>query len=85
MKTIEERVTAIEQRNDRVEIDKSWETSTARTIIIAFLTYIVIVLFFIVANLPRPLINSLVPTTGFVLSTRSLPLFKCVWVRWKKK
>lgn len=70
----------IKARNARVEADKAWETSKTRKIIIAVLTYIVIVLFFLVANLPNPFVNALVPTAGFVLSTLSLPYFKRIWL-----
>jgi len=83
MKDIEKRIEAIEQRNKRVELDKSWETSLSRKLIVAVLTYLIIVLFFFVAKLPKPFINSIVPTAGFVLSTLSLPVFKKVWVKWK--
>jgi preprotein translocase subunit SecF len=82
MATIEKRLEAIEERNKRVELDKSWETSLTRKIIIAVLTYITIVLFFLVAGLPNPFVNSIVPTAGFVLSTLSLPYFKKVWIRY---
>jgi len=34
------------KRNKKVEADKAWETSFSRKILIAVLTYIVIVLFF---------------------------------------
>ena len=46
MDSIQKRLSAIEQRNERVELDKSWETSFARKVLIAVLTYLVIVLFF---------------------------------------
>ena len=80
MNDIEKRILAIEQRNKKVELDKSWETSIARKIIIIILTYIVIVLFFIFADLPNPYINSIVPTAAFVISTLSLPYFKKMWI-----
>ena len=83
--SIEKRLEAIENRNNRVEADKSWETSTSRKLLIAALTYIVIVLFFYAAKLPKPFVNSLVPTLGFVLSTLSLPYFKKVWINHKTK
>ncbi len=83
MVSIETRIKNIEQRNTRVELDKAWETSFSRKILIAVLTYITIVLFFVVAQLPKPFINSIVPTTGFVLSTLSLPFFKKVWIKKK--
>lgn len=78
---IRKEIENIQTRNQRVELDKAWETSWARKMIIAVLTYLVIVLFFYVARLPKPFINSLVPTLGFVLSTFSLPLFKKWWLK----
>jgi hypothetical protein len=80
----ENRFNAIEQRNKRVELDKSWETSLTRKIIITFLTYITIVLFFLVAKLPKPFINPIIPTAAFVISTLSLPFFKKMWIKMKK-
>ncbi len=84
MKDLENRLKAIEERNKKVELDKAWETSWTRRIIILILTYLVIVLFFIIAQLPNPFVNSIVPTTGFVLSTLSLPFFKKIWLQNKK-
>ena len=52
-----------------------------RKVIIAVLTYFTIVIFFIFAGLPKPFTNSIVPTTGFMLSTLSLPYFKKLWIR----
>jgi hypothetical protein len=78
---LEERVLKIEQRNQKVELDKAWETSWTRRFLIAIMTYITIVLFFLVAKLPKPFINSIVPTVGFVLSTLSLPYFKKLWIK----
>ena len=85
MKEIEKRLEAIEQRNKRVELDKAWETSWLRKILIAVLTYVTVVLFFLAAQLPKPFINSIVPTTGFVLSTLSLPFFKKAWIKYWAK
>ncbi|HJN85035.1 MAG TPA: hypothetical protein QF873_01800 [Patescibacteria group bacterium] len=83
MSDLEQRLKAVEKRNTSVELDKAWETSLARKILIALLTYIIIVLFFKAADLPKPYINSIVPTTGFVLSTLTLNLFKKVWTKRK--
>ncbi|MBT4870916.1 MAG: hypothetical protein HON47_05050 [Candidatus Diapherotrites archaeon] len=80
-KQIEKEIIKIKQRNKKVESDKDWETSKTRKILIAVFTYIIIVLFFWVANLPNPLINAIVPTVGFVLSTVSLPYFKNYWIK----
>jgi len=85
MSDVEKRLNAIEQRNKKVELDKAWETSLSRKIIIAVLTYLTIVLFFFVAQLPKPFINSIVPTTGFILSTLSLSFFKRLWIKYGTK
>ncbi|MBU0660876.1 hypothetical protein KKG22_01700 [Patescibacteria group bacterium] len=85
MTSIHQRVKRIEKRNKKVELDKAWETSLARKIIITILTYLTIVLFFHTAELPRPFINAIVPSIGFVLSTLSLPIFKTIWIKYHKK
>ncbi len=79
---LKEELARIKERNARVETDKAWETSLTRKIIIAILTYAVIVLFFFTAGLPNPFINSIVPAAGFILSTLSLPFFKKIWLKY---
>jgi|TARA_B100002003_G_C14075841_1_gene517579 hypothetical protein len=78
---LKEDIQQIKERNFRVETDKAWETSITRKLIIAILTYVVIVIFFFMAELPKPWINSIVPSLAFILSTLSLPLFKKLWVK----
>ena len=83
--TIEKRIAAIEERNKKVELDKAWETSWTRKIVISILTYIVIVVFFYFAGLPKPFINAIVPAIAFVLSTLTVPLFKKWWLNKQKR
>jgi len=59
---IMDEIQSIKDRNSRVENDKARETSKARKIIIALLTYLVVVLFFYFADISRPRINAIVPT-----------------------
>lgn len=82
LQNLESEIQEIKSRNKRVEADKAWETSLSRKILIAILTYFVIVLFFFTANLPNPFVNAIVPTVGFALSTLSLPVFKKIWLRY---
>jgi len=77
---IKSEISNIKERNKRVELDKAWETSLARKVILFVLTYIVVVIFFFVAGLPNPFVNSLVPAVAFVLSTMSIPFFKKWWL-----
>jgi len=84
LKDLEKEIEKIKQRNKRVEAEKSWETSWIRKILITVLTYLVIVVFFYVADLPKPFLNSIVPALAFVLSTLSLPIFKKIWLKYTK-
>ncbi len=80
-KKIEQEIEKIKIRNLKVETDKAWETSYFRKILIAILTYFIVVLFFKFANLPKPFTNAIVPTLGFLLSTLSIPIFKNFWTK----
>lgn len=80
IKQLEREIKLIKNRNKRVESDKAWETSNFRKALIAILTYIVIVLFFVYAGLPDPFTNAIVPSVAFVLSTLTIPLFKKWWI-----
>ena len=83
LEQLEEEINSIKKRNIRVEVDKAWETSWARKILIFILTYIVIVIFFIVAKLAKPFLNPLVPAVAFWLSTLTVPIFKKRWMQHK--
>ena len=77
--TLEERVETIEKRNREVELNKSWENSWTRKLLIIIFTYLSIALYlkFIVGI--DPWINAVVPSIGFLLSTLALPYFKSLW------
>ena len=79
MKDLESRVAALEARNDKVEQDKSWETSWTRRLFVALLTYIVVVGYLYMIDNAQPLINGLVPVAGFLLSTLVLKSVRRIW------
>jgi hypothetical protein len=78
---LEKRITKIESRNERVEIDKSWETSLFRKTLLMVFTYLSISLYMNAINVDNPWLNAVIPTLGFYLSTLTLPLFKAYWVK----
>jgi len=78
-KTLEERVASIEMRNQKVELDKKWETSWTRRLTIVVLTYAVIVVYLLVINNDKPFINGAVPAFGFLLSTLLLKQVRTFW------
>lgn len=84
-KEIENEILKIKERNKRVELDKSWETSLTRKICICVLTYIVVVIYSTVINRTSSIwLSSLVPVIGFTLSTLSLKLVRNIWEKSKK-
>lgn len=83
--TLEERVSVIEGRNKRVELEKAWEVSWTRRILVAIFTYLAIGLYLQAINVFRPWVNAIVPTTGFLLSTLTLPFFRSLWARYLRK
>ena len=76
MKSIDD----ILKRNSRVEIDKAWETSKTRRIVIAFLTYVTASVFLKIIGNDAPFLNALVPFGGYLFSTLSLPVVKQWWI-----
>ncbi len=77
---LEKRIKDIEQRNKRVELDKTFETSKTRKICIMILTYIVVVIYsYLIRKYSNIFLTSLVPVIGVVLSTLSLRKIRKLW------
>ncbi len=79
-KIFDERLEQIEQRNQRVSYDKAWETSWTRRILIAFITYLVVVAYSAAIGGQAPFLTALVPVAGFLLSTLTIPAVKRRWI-----
>jgi hypothetical protein len=74
-------INKIKQRNIRVEKDKQWETSLTRRILIAFGTYILVLLVMIATGTERPYLAALIPSVAFLISTASLEFMKNWWLK----
>ncbi len=85
LEQLEQEINRIKERNRRVEGDKAWEVSTARKIVIAVITFILVYAFFLAAKLPDPFINSCIAVIGFILSTLTIPIFKNLWLKYLYK
>lgn len=81
---LESRIEKLEQRNQRVELDKAWETSWIRRLLIAVLTYTVVVVYLRFVVKINPWINALVPVFGFLLSTLTINAIKTLWTNKRK-
>ena len=83
LKDIENRIKKIEERNREKEIDKAWETSNLRKILIIVFTYIFASLYLRIADTTNPYFGAVVPCVGFFLSTLSINLVKKWWIKKK--
>lgn len=71
----------LKARNARVEIDKAWEVSKTRRLVICVITYFAAVLVLKIIGAENYWLGAFVPVVGFLLSTLSLPVFKKIWVK----
>ena len=74
-------ISAIKDRNARVERDKAWEQSYTRRFLICVITYICAALVMHSMNVARPFLSAIIPPLGYYLSTLSLPLVKHWWLQ----
>ena len=79
LEELSKEINIIKERNSRVEIDKKWETSLTRRILLIVFTYLSIGIYLNVINIPNPWTNAIVPALAFLLSTLTLPFFKNIW------
>ncbi len=77
---LERRIQLIEERNRKVELNKAWETSSARKGGILALTYLVMNLLFWRIGAARPWVDAIIPTLGFFLSSLTFPFLKKIWL-----
>lgn len=82
LKTLEREIADIKERNKRVEIDKTWETSYSRRMLLIIFTYLAIGLYLqFIVKLPNAWLSAIVPSVGFLLSTLTLSFFKGLWIK----
>ncbi len=74
-------INTIKERNRRVEADKAWERSMLRIGSITVITYIIAAFVMYTIGVNGYLLNALIPSIGYFLSTQSLPAIKQWWIR----
>ncbi|MDP2705845.1 MAG: hypothetical protein Q8O49_01415 [bacterium] len=79
---IDQRLNKIEERNLRVELDKAWEVSWSRRVLLMVFTYLAIALYLQSIEIDRPWLNAIVPAIGFMISTLTMPIFKKIWINY---
>ena len=76
---IEREITALKERNQRVEIDKVWERSWTRRLFIAAVTYAAAGIWLVLIADGRPWLKAIIPAAAYLASTLSLPFIKSFW------
>ena len=76
MENILKDIAELHARNKRVEAEKAWETSWQRKTLIIVITYGFMCFFMNLIGVQQVMINALVPTFGFILSTLSVSFLK---------
>ena len=79
LRQLEFSVSEIRARNGRVELEKAWEQSRTRVVSIVIITYLLMSLVFWLIGNQMFLINALIPTLGYFISTQSLSFIKQRW------
>jgi hypothetical protein len=79
LKEAKREILQIKARNKRVELDKAWELSFSRKILVMIFTYFAIGIYLWAIKIPQPWLNAIVPTVAFMLSTLTMPFFKKWW------
>lgn len=80
MENLEAEISAIKERNKKVEADKAWEQSWTRRISIVCLTYVIALVWLLIIHEPAASLKAFVPVAGYMLSTLSLPFIKKIWI-----
>jgi hypothetical protein len=84
MKNLEQKILEIEERNKKVEMDKTWETSWTRRGLLTLFTYLAIGIYLRAINIEQPWLNAIVPAAAFMISTFTMPYFKKIWMKFRK-
>ena len=82
---LEQEIENIKKRNIAVEGEKAWETSNTRAFVIALVTYVFVLIYFLLNDISQPFSNAFVAMCGFILSIQTIPIIKRAWIKNRKK
>jgi len=76
----EDKLNELTLRNYKVDLDKKWETSNFRKVLVLVTTYFLASITMFAIGDSKPFISSLIPTLGYFLSTFSFGFIKKIWI-----
>lgn len=82
LEKLEEEIEEIKKRNTHVEVEKAWEVSWTRRILLVSFTYLTLGFYMSAINIDKPWLNAIIPALGFYISTLTLPFLKKIWQKY---
>ena len=79
LEELNQKVEKILERNKKVELDKSWETSLLRRLFLAALTYVPVLALLLIINAPQPYLAAIIPAAAYLIQQYSLPFMRSLW------
>jgi len=80
--TLEEQVQKLNLMQKYDELKSKWDRSLVRIIYVSTTTYLFVAVFMFILEVDNYLVNALIPSLGYILSTQTLPSIKKAWVRY---
>ena len=77
----EEEINRLQRRNRSVEVDKAWEISIFRVLLITLITYGIALVFLLIIEQEDAHLVGLVPAGGYLLSVQTFPFIKRWWIK----
>jgi hypothetical protein len=81
IQNLEKEIEVLKERNARVEVDKAWETSYFRVLLISGIIYVIAVKVLYLVGSPNYYLNAIMPAVGYFISVQSLPFIKQWWIK----
>ena len=81
MKYLESEIKKLKKRNKKVEADKAWETSWERKVLVAVITYIIVLIVMYFLGFENIFLGAIIPTAWYLLSTLGINPMKKMYVK----
>jgi len=82
--SLQREIEQLQERNNRVELDKKWETSFTRRISLAVLSYIATYIFLRIIHAENAEYGAIIPAGAFLLQQMTVSPLKKMWEKIKK-
>jgi len=79
MEILKKEIEQLQKRNNRVELDKKWETSWTRKIFLAVLSYVATYIFLRIIHAENAGHGAMIPAGAYLLQQMTLKPLRKIW------